>query len=271
MNVQYCTACGQSNAETANFCGNCGNNLSSTLASEKAYLGIWMRRLRERIQEDHQSNNLDDYLNHFYASGFNKTFMSMVEQTANEVQEKKNAGELTSLKKEEDFVTSKIDQILDFFIIHHCKDINQIPLSERILKLQDTTKATLEFPKIIAAYLNIDLEPYPFYIDFSKMPVEQLRNASMSFLFPEMNEKIWLIVDTSELDNCKEGFAITEKGIYWKAPFEKAKAVHFTNLESIKREEQWLLINSLFFNTNASLNLKMMYLLRKLKIIFNPN
>ena len=58
---------------------------------------------------------------------------------------------------------------------------------------------------------------------------------------------------------------MTNECIYWKMPFEKAQRVYFKNLEEIKRQEDWITINGIFFNANKSLNLKIMRLLKKLR------
>ncbi|MEN0003779.1 MAG: hypothetical protein AAF798_06535, partial [Bacteroidota bacterium] len=62
----------------------------------------------------------------------------------------------------------------------------------------------------------------------------------------------------------KEGFALTEAALYWKAYLQKPKIVAFQQLQSIKREKDWLLINWEFFSANASINVKLLKLLKKI-------
>ena len=118
---------------------------------------------------------------------------------------------------------------------------------------------------MIPDYLALDLEGEKVYTDFLKMPLDKLKNASKSFLFPEKDEKILFICDQSILGSCKEGFAMTEKALYWKAHLEKARAVDYRLLDEIKRTKEWISINGDFFNVSPSINLKMMKLLKKLR------
>ncbi len=263
-----CTNCHRRNTMTASFCGVCGNALKTSEDYEKKYLGLWMNALRNRIMQDHQAQNLEDYLENFYANGFHKTFLNSAKQLGKEVAELEAINDRQSAKKIQTLEYHRIENLLDYFIIHHCKDFNTIHFSEKILKYQNIQLEELELVKMILDYLNLEQEEFTFYTDFLLMPVDSLKNASKYFLFPEKDEKIWLICDLSGMDNFKEGFAFTEKALYWKAPFEKAQRVHFFNLDKIMIEENWLLINNSFFNANTTLNLKLLYLLRKLKRLF---
>ena len=87
--------------------------------------------------------------------------------------------------------------------------------------------------------------------------MELLKTASQSFLFPDKKETILLICDQSILGTCREGFALTEKGLYWKAHRAPAAKVHYDSLQTIKREKDWMKINGHFFNVNPRFNIKM--------------
>ena len=58
---------------------------------------------------------------------------------------------------------------------------------------------------------------------------------------------------------------MTDRGIYWRAPFDRARKVSYQELREIKREKDWLTINGHFFTANQSLNLKLFKLLKKLR------
>ena len=155
--------------------------------------------------------------------------------------------------------------MLDYFIIRYCQDLNEIPLPEAILKYQDLSLEQIDLFEMIPDYLNFDQEEEKVFTDFLKMPLDKLKNASQSFLFPQKNEKILFICDQSLLGSCKEGFAMTEKALYWKAHLEKARVVQYNQLAKIERTKDWINVNDHFFNVNPSLNLKMMKLLKKLR------
>jgi hypothetical protein len=118
---------------------------------------------------------------------------------------------------------------------------------------------------MINDYLQTKNEPEVFYYDFILMPQDLLANACQSFLTADRNEKLFFICDLSLKGTCKEGFAMTNKGIYWKPQFDKARVVTYSNLSEIKREKDYLMINKFFFTVNPSVNLKVYKLLKKLR------
>ena len=96
------------------------------------------------------------------------------------------------------------------------------------------------------------------------MPVEKVKNAGKFFLFPEIEERILFICDQSAFGSCKEGFAMTDKALYWKAYLEKAKVVHYDNIRILEKAKNWITINGFFFNVNQGINVKLLKLLRKI-------
>ncbi|MFK7933873.1 MAG: hypothetical protein AB8G22_10205 [Saprospiraceae bacterium] len=120
-------------------------------------------------------------------------------------------------------------------------------------------------------YLDFQSEKETVYTDFLSMPLDKLRNAGKSFLHPQKDEKILFICDQTLFGSVKEGFAMTEAAIYWKAQFQKAQAVRYRDLQTIERQKDWININEQFFNINPSLNLKMLKLLKKLQALHQSN
>lgn len=293
-NARYCTACGTKvvdipipctncttpNPSNAAFCLHCGTAMKSqeketttppppteTPHSAQQFLGHFMRTLRDRILEDHQSKQLDAYLDAFYHTGFNKYFISAAEQLVLEVKDLQTAA--AGHQAQENLIHNRIENLLDYFIIHHCADINEVRLPETILKYHYTTLQDINFERCFHDFLNLEAENENVYTNFIEMPLEKLKTASQSFLFPEKDERIWLICDQGVIGSYKEGFAITESAIYWKAPFQSPKVAYFSDLKILARQKEWLIINDSFFNINRSLNLKMLYLLRRLRVLFS--
>ncbi len=276
-----CPDCGHENDTTALFCSQCGYELSfinqeaeatKTLntsdpeALSKDLLGYFMRALRRRIVVDHQSQQLEEYLTAFYKTKFNQRFMVAVQQLADEITEQKedvfaNANQQGHTA----FIDQRMQGLLDYFIIHDCKDLNDITLPESILKYQNTALVDVDMPMMIEHFFDWKSEEEKIYTDFLVMPLDKLKAASKHFLFPPKNEKIWMICDQSVLGSCKEGFALTQKGLYWKAHFQEPQVVLYEDLKSIEKQQDWILVNDKFFNVNPSVNLKMMYFLRKVK------
>jgi hypothetical protein len=117
---------------------------------------------------------------------------------------------------------------------------------------------------MILDYLDVESEELPTHTDMLKMPVEQLRNAAKYFLFAERDERIFIIGDLSVLGSGSEGFAITENALYWKAPLHTARRMMYAEIESMRMESDWMLINGHFFNAGKTLNAKLFLLLKKL-------
>ena len=259
----------------AKFCFNCGApqqqeqvspnevpsiDLSANVAQQLER--YFFDRFSRRIREEHDPQQLAAYNERLYESGFRDIVNRRVGQMAEHLQSYKASDlDVYPLKLE---LKYSIEELLDFFLIRYCADINTIKLPEAILKYQDLNLENIDLSEMVADYLSFDQEKETVYSDFIKMPIEKLRNASKSFLFPAKDEKIFFICDQSMLGSCREGFALTEKAIYWKATLEKARAVAYHNLISVEREKDWISINKQFFNVNPSLNLKLLKLLKRI-------
>ncbi|RMG78858.1 MAG: hypothetical protein D6714_17290 [Bacteroidetes bacterium] len=224
--------------------------------------------LRHRIEEEHDTAQLETYLLHFARSGFKQTFDFRIRQLAEQVLKFRETGQT---HREKRLLNDAFEEALDYFIIHYCKNINTIPLPDAILKYQTIRRDKVDLGKMIMDYLDFENEPEKVFTDFITMPVQKLKNAGQTFLFPQKAERIFFICDQSLLGSCKEGFAMTEKAIYWKAHFEPAQRVAYDALDVVRREKEWITINGLFFNVNPSLNLKLMKLLKRIKRLMNDD
>jgi hypothetical protein len=91
------------------------------------------------------------------------------------------------------------------------------------------------------------------------------KNACTSFLTADRKEKLLFICDLSLKGSCKEGFAMTDRAMYWRAPFDRPRAILYRDLRELRKDRDWLTINGHFFTANPTLNLKLYKLLKKLK------
>lgn len=283
---QICPDCHTSNPLKAAFCKSCGYFFSKKNTPRESYDAIYPLNFKEtnsiapdlkeyffndfrgRIQEEQDLKKYSQYLERFSDSDFGKNLEVRLNQLAEEAYTIHAKQDGNVQRKVDQMISSNFNNLLNHFIILFCHDLNSTQLSEEILSYHDAKKETVDLQLLILDYLDLENEKEDFFIDFVKMPVKKLRNASLAFLFPEKDEKIMLIADQTIFGSCKEGFSLTEKGIYWKAHFEKAKKVFFHELTSIKKEKDWITINGHFFNVSPSVNIKMMKLLRKLRGIY---
>ena len=139
---------------------------------------------------------------------------------------------------ESTLLNTAFTDLTDYFVIHYCPDLNDIPLPEEILKYQNISPEKTDLSELVTDYLDFKNENERAHFDFVKMPLQRMRNASKSFLFPEKGEKIFFICDQTLLGNGKEGFAMTEKALYWKMPFENPERVYYRNLKLIVPEKR---------------------------------
>lgn len=217
-----------------------------------------------KIEQNHTKYN--QYVDRFEASDFKLSFEFRIKQLAEEVQ-KIRLDDANLLKDESALLDRAFTELIDYFVIRYCADLNDVFLPESILQYQNIAPENIDLAQMVFDYLDFKNEQERVHFDFIKMPMQRLKNASKAFLFPEKGEKIFFICDQTILGSGKEGFAMTEKAIYWKMQFETAERVYYKNLKQIAPQKNWITINEMFFNTNPSLNIKLLKLLKKLKTI----
>ncbi|MEN0003711.1 MAG: zinc ribbon domain-containing protein [Bacteroidota bacterium] len=274
-----CPNCNTELPPEARFCWNCGApQVSASFVEqeeatitfddtlEKEIVDRFFKLLQIGVEQEQDASMDKLYAERVYASGFREILHRRVTQLVESFHADYPAGKMPTQRFEQE-VEAVLMPILDYFFIQYCQDLNQIQLPEAILKYSEVSFSEIDFFQMVLDYLALEQEKEPFYTDFLKMPIEKLKNAGKMFLFPEKNERILLICDLSLLGSCKEGFALTEAALYWKAYLQKPKIVAFQQLQSIKREKDWLLINGEFFSANASINVKLLKLLKKIKAL----
>lgn len=227
----------------------------------------FLHALRKRVEEEHNAARFQAYSERLYESGFRDTVFRRSAQLAEELQALSRQARADARRINRS-VALLFEGLLDYFVIHFCKDINEVQLPEAILKFEGLEWHEINLFDMILAHLDFEHEPEEkAYTGLLKMPVDKLKNAGKFFLFPERAERILFICDQSLLGSCKEGFAMTEKALYWKAQLQTARRAGYESLQDIRREKDWLLINGHFFHASPSLDLKMLRLLRKIRLL----
>jgi hypothetical protein len=280
-----CPSCGEENELHADSCVKCGLNFftgkkearrespkpppndifdtSHTESAEQEIADRFSIAFERRLNEEHKPTLHNAYIDRFYKSDFRNSVEFRIQQLAEQVQ-----GLEENSPAKNKILQPAFEELLDFFIIRYCEDINETKYPEEILRWQGLSFDKINVGQMIASYLDFDGEAESVYTNFVTMPAQKLKNAAQNFLFPQKGETIYFICDLSILGNCKEGFAMTRDCIYWKMPLEKKQRVYYKNLEEIKRQEDWITINGIFFNANKSLNLKLLRLLKKLRELY---
>jgi Double zinc ribbon len=275
-----CPACKESNPLTSVFCHHCGFHFEG--ARQRAYQpkfafdfeandlpeqvkALFFRSLRQRVEEEHNVSRYADFVERFYQSRFRVVYEVRANQIAADVYKQWTRFGQDALPELDRRIEASFEGLLDFFIISFCPDLHGGVLPETILKHEHVLPGKTDLWNLIEDYLDFDREDETIYFDFITMPQDYLTNACRKYLFAERREKVFFIGDLSIQGNCKEGYAMTDKALYWRVPFDKARVVRYDDIQSLKREKDWLLINGHFFTTNPNLNLKLYKLLKKMR------
>lgn len=272
--MSKCHKCNESLPPKARFCPFCGEPQQREFAGilytvqwgaelTGQLMDFWNDALKKRIEEEDNLQNLPIFLERIYHAGFRDTLQRRLAQLAGYMEHHR-----LLLQTDQQALSRKIGQtleeLLDFFWIRHCRDLVRFALPEKVLKYQGLAPAEVNVYNLILDYLDFSNETVNVYTNFFEMPQPHFKNASRYFLFAEPKERIFFICNLSLLGGFQDGFAMTEKTIFWKAPLEKPRQIAYQELSSIQLKQEWLLINDFFFNGGPSLNYKLYKLLKKL-------
>lgn len=228
---------------------------------------LFFLALRDRVDREHDPELFPAFSERLYTSGFRDTVSRRIAQLAELLAEIRDAGDANPLEVNT-LISDLFEDLLDLFIVRSAQDLCEYPLPEAILKYQYAGAETVSLTQLILDFLQPELEGEDFFTDFLRMPIEKLKQAGKSFLFPAKEEKILLIADQSVLGTCKEGYAFTDRALYWKAPLQKPKYAAFTQIREFRKVESWITINDQFFNASPALNQKMLRLLSRLQRLY---
>jgi hypothetical protein len=280
--TKTCPACHEESPLASVFCHHCGFHFEGKMRKPSAYepaypldfeaddlteqvKALFFGSLRRRVEEEHDLTKYNDYVERFYDSRFKEIYSLRAEQIAQDVYLQWERFSTEALPDIDRRLETAFDGLLDYFIIQFCPDLNGVLLPPAILKYEKVQPGKTDLGQMIQDFLDFEREDEAFYFDFITMSEALMANICKNFLFAERKERVWFVCDLSLKGNGKEGFAMTDRGIYWRAPFDKARRVLYPELREVKLEKKWMTLNGHFFNANPSLNLKLCKLLKKLR------
>ncbi len=284
-----CNVCHKDLMTDAKFCSNCGTLIARQAEAaateqlddkassvygfdfdhpdkiEGKLVEYFLIILEEKLRTEHAVKNIDDYFRIYVESSFNKELELNAADMSKELQVLYHEGGGENGQAIDAFVFKKLDGLSDYFLIKYCGDLVGEELPDDVFSFDESNMEEVNWQELILRFLQLDKNDEKVYTDFVNMPFTKLQNASQSFLFPGKEEKILLICDQTVFGSCKEGYALTENGLYWKAHFEPARHCLYKNIETLSIENEWINLNGMFFNAGEGRNLKMLKLLKKLK------
>lgn len=282
-----CPSCEKKNPADARFCYGCGTpmspivltkplvqnskydfqNIDTLTEQTKALFFEELKRLAYWISPD----KVEDYLKAVLTKNFYQTVDRRSKQIAEEIAEQNYKTINPSVLQLEKQLLNGVSSLALYHIVYNCRELSHVVLSEKIVKYERAVRGQFDVKQMVFDYLDLASEKERVYVDFVKMPFNSLQNAAKNFVFAAKDEFIFLINDTTFLGSGKEGFAMTEFALYWKAPLEKPQKVYFHHLARLEKHKTWIKVNNRFFNINPSLNIKMLFLLDKLKNIYSDS
>jgi len=287
--MRNCQFCDKELLADARFCHHCGAKVKIPVADTAEQIKVYeanyplnfrdlkglaseikqyfVQALDRRINETQNPAKKKHYMNRLMQSEFQKVFELRTRQLAEETYTIHSKQGTTIPQEVDQLLAKSFNGLLDYFMVKYCQDLNEVNIPDEALKYEGKKKEETDLQKMVVDFLDLEGEEVQIYTDFITMPLRKLQNASRNFLFPAKDEKVLLIADQTVFGTCREGFALTEDALYWKSHFKEAQKVFYHQIETVKKEKDWLLINDIFFNVNPTVNGKMVFLLNKLRAL----
>jgi len=241
--------------------------LDNLLLMQEEIKNYFFKSLRITVQTISDEKKYSEYVQTFYDSGFNFYFSQRSRQLIDDLQLIPNLYPNDIDYQIDLLIDNTFESLLDRFITTHTQELNTWQPPD-VTRWELIKKEDLDVEKMIFDYLDITDDDTKHYLNFINVPLPKLKNAHKSFLFAEKTERLLVLSDQTIFGSCKEGYAITNKGIYWKAFFNKPNHYFFEELYDIRREQDWIKVNGQYFHVDEKMNFKLLKLLKKLRAVY---
>ena len=162
------------------------------------------------------------------------------------------------------------EDLVEYFLVKAAGEVHRQSFPQRLLRHQSVDWQTVDIFRLVMDYLDFEEETEIVYTDFTTMPPRALKNATQSFLRAARDERVLFVCDQSLISKAKNGFAMTDAGIYWKNIFQPPGQSLYKLMSPPKLEDGHLTVDGQFFDAGARLNIKIAMLLDKLRRIAPP-
>ncbi len=243
-------------------------NTSTTSSDKKLKKTVTPAELKQAFR-----NHLQDRVLAYFGERKLKKYLSLLEEST--AFQQVRDGSLTNLatwlnerqpsRATQDRRRDVLADLAEYFIVETAAELSNNVLPQRLLRYQSVNWDTADLFRLVMDYLDFEAESEQVYTDFVAMPAKALKNASRSFLRAAKDERIFFICDQSLISSAKNGFAVTDSGIYWKNVLQPAGAATFTTLKETRLDQGHVVIDGQFFDAGNRLNLKVAVLLDKLR------
>lgn len=234
---------------------------------EEEIKSYFFQNLRITVKDISDEKKYSEYVQAFYDSGFNFYFSQRRKQLVKDLQRIPYLYPNDIDYQVDLLIDNTFEGLLDRFTAAHTRDLNDWQPPD-VTRWELIRKEDLNVEKMVFDYLDIDQSDDKHFMNFITMPLPKLKNARKNFLFAGKAEIPLLISDQTVFGSCKDGYALTNRGIYWKAFFNAPHRFYFDELYDIRREQDWMSINGRYFHVNPKMNYKMIKLLKKLRSVY---
>ena len=163
-----------------------------------------------------------------------------------------------------------LGELIEYFIVEPGAAIHDGRFPQKVLRYQGAEWDKVDLFKMVMDYLDFRAVSEQVYTDFVAIPPKVLKRATDNYLQTSKDERLFFICDQSLFGSGKQGFAMTDAGIYWKNVLQPAGAATYTTLRTISLKDDHLLIDGQYFDAGPELNLQLALLLDKLRRLDPP-
>ncbi len=242
-------------------------SLTETLVLEEEIKSYFFQALRATVKEISNEKKYSEYVRIFYDSGFNFYFSQRQRQLIKDLQRLPHLYPEDISYQIDLLIDETFETILDRFTVTHTRALNDWQPPD-VTRWELIRKEDFNVEKMIFDYLDLPSNDEKHYTNFLTMPIPKLKNAWKSFLFASQTEIPLVISDQTVFGSCREGYAFTNKGIYWKSFFNKPIRYYFEELYDVRRQQDWISINGQYFYVDSKMNYKILKLFKKLRSVF---
>ncbi len=163
-----------------------------------------------------------------------------------------------------------LGELIEYFIVETASQIHGELFPQKLLRYQGAAWEKTNLFRMVMDYLDFKAVSESVYTDFVTIPPKVLKRASENYLQTSKDETLFFICDQSLFGSGKQGFAMTDAGIYWKNVLQPAGAATYTTIRDLRLNEDHLLIDGQYFDAGEQLNLQTALLLDKLRRLEPP-
>ena len=222
-------------------------------------------RLGERLSAYFGAAALPEYLQRYHrAENFHRIRDANLQQLSAWINARPPGAEAGRRKRR------ALGELIEYFIVESAADLHGNHFPQHVLRYQGAEWDRTDLYRLVMDYLNFREGAERVYTDFVTIPPKVLKRASEGYLRTGPDERLFFICDQGILGAGKQGFAMTDAGIYWKNVMQPAGAATYTTLREVSRKQDHLLIDGQYFDAGEPLNLRVALLLDKLRRLEPP-